>query len=429
MDTTRRTILRGMAAAPVVAATSGLLVPGEAAAASDAVAATPAERPMGLTYDAAHSALLEESIRGLRSKEGLGRIDVAGVLRGKAQYEGRNSPPKKRATPPGNWWPGSTRRPDRAFWWSEKDSHALQDTWWPQGISTVYDATGRRGRDILLVSWYDRTEEHAENRGGRIAIIDLTGRTPKYWYALLVLPTRSSGGYGFEPLYGLHAGGLAWYGNKLYVTESRTGALFVFDIDDMFPVGGRLDRCGKDSRGVFHAFGEPYALPLSRVYRVEAQGQERLKFSQVSVDRDPARPYRSLVVNEWEPGKDHAIVARWDIGHNSPYPRMLPGAASAVSSAVYRVERGSGLPRGRGMQGAVSIRGRLYLSVSRGGGNGYYSGVRLDSRGVGTARKLWELPTGPEDLSYQGITRNTGRVWGLTEAVGKRFVFGMRVSR
>ncbi|MGW2084603.1 hypothetical protein [Streptomyces sp. NPDC001880] len=423
MDTTRRTILQGMAAAPVVAATSGLLVPGEAAAASNGVAATPAERPMSLAYDAAHSALLEESIRGLRSKEGLGRIGVAGVLRGKkAQYEGRNGFPR-------NWWPGSAGRPDEAFRWSTEDRLAKGDLWRPQGISTVYDATELRGRNILLVSWYDREEDHSANRGGRIAIIDLRGRTPKYWYALLVLPTRKTGGYDFEPLYGLHAGGLAWYGNKLYVTESRTGALFVFDTDDMFPVKGRRDRCGKDSRGVFHAFGEPYAMPLSRVYRVDAQGRERLKFSQVSVDRDPDRRYRSLVVNEWEPGKDHAIVARWDIGHNSPYPRMDQGAASAVSSAVYRVERGSGLPRRCGVQGAVSIRGRLCLSVSRGQGNGYYSGVRLDSHGVGTARKLWEMPKGPEDLSYQGITRSTGRVWGLTEYADRRFVFGMRVSR
>ncbi|MFF8613575.1 hypothetical protein [Streptomyces sp. NPDC015350] len=78
-----------MAAAPVVAATSGLLVPGEAAAASNGVTATPAEHPMGLTYDAAHSALLEESISGLRSKEGRGRTDVAGVLRGSLRHRGR----------------------------------------------------------------------------------------------------------------------------------------------------------------------------------------------------------------------------------------------------------------------------------------------------------------------------------------------------
>ncbi|MGW1192668.1 hypothetical protein [Streptomyces sp. NPDC002559] len=428
MDTTRRTILRGMAAAPVAAATSGLLVPGEAAAVSDGVTATPAERPMGLTYDAAHSALLEESIRGLHDKEKLGRIDVAGVLRGKPQHEGRNG------VLPG-LWPRSTRRPDRAFRWSGNDRIAKSPEWWPQGISTVYDATEQRGRDILLVSWYHGVEDHSANRGGRIAIIDLRGRTPKYWYALLVLPTRKAGGHSFEPLYGLHAGGLAWYGTKLYVTESRTGALYVFDTADMFPIkGDGANLCGKGPGGVFHAFGAPYAMPLRRVYRVDAQGRKRLKFSQVSVDRDPDRPYRSLVVNEWEPGKDHAIVARWDIGHNSPYPRMEPGAASAVSSAVYRVERGSnpkksGLPQGYGMQGAVSIRGRLYLSVSRGERNGYYSGVRLDSRGVGTARKLWELPRTPEDLSYQGITRNTGRVWGLTEGRGQRFVFGMRVSR
>ncbi|MFF8710009.1 hypothetical protein ACF07T_01000 [Streptomyces sp. NPDC015184] len=420
MDTTRRTILRGMAAAPVVAATSGLLVPGEAAAASNGVTATPAEHPMGLTYDAAHSALLEESISGLRSKEGLGRTDVAGVLRGSLQHRGRNGISQG--------WPRSTRRPDRAFRWDEDDKIANHRDWWPQGISTVYDATGQRGQDILLVSWYHK-EEHSVNQGGRIAIIDLRGRTPKYCYALLVLPTRKAGGHSFEPLYGLHAGGLAWYGNKLYVTESRTGALMVFNTDDMFPIEGRGDSCGKGPDGVFHAFGAPYAMPLSRIYRVDAQGRERLKFSQVSVDRGPDRPYRSLVVNEWEPDKSHAIVARWDIGHNSPYPRMAPGAAGAVSSAVYRVERGSGLPQGYGMQGAVSIRGRLYLSVSRGKRNGYYSGVRLDSERVGTARKLWELPKTPEDLSYQGITRNTGRVWGLTEGRGQRFVFGMRVSR
>ncbi|MGW1658550.1 hypothetical protein [Streptomyces atratus] len=66
----------------------------------------------------------------------------------------------------------------------------------------------------------------------------------------------------------------------------------------------------------------------------------------------------------------------------------------------------------------------MYLSVSRGKKPGLFSTAQLRQNGEGKAIEQWQVPRGPEDLSYDGHNR---WMWGLGEYVGYRTVYAMRV--
>ncbi|MFI2345810.1 hypothetical protein ACH492_01845 [Streptomyces sp. NPDC019443] len=395
MDTTRRAILRGMAAAPVVAAAGGLLVPESAMAAQ-------AESPLILEYDPAETGAHVQGIRWLTRR--FGKYDAAEISLARAWGVTKLSPAEVPS------WPARSPEPAFAFGWSPNDPDAnTKGKWHPQGVTTYYDAMGRN-RKRMMVSWYDQSS--ADN-GARIAVIDRSGSDPRYHYVALVKAVKSGSGYAAEPISGLHAGGLAWYRNRLYVTDSKNGALLVFNTDELFKFGGAT----------------PYAMPLSRTYQADDDSKARLKFSQVSVDRTSLQgPFRraTLIVNEWVPDKKPQLVGRWSFAYGSG-SLLLSDRTRAQSSSVYRVERGSGLPGGTGIQGAVAIGNTLYLSVSDGANEGYFSAVALNREGVGTAVTKWRVPRGPEDLSYEDRPGRGGWVWGLGEYVGNRHVYAMPV--
>ncbi|MEV2212669.1 hypothetical protein AB0H86_14645 [Streptomyces sp. NPDC050997] len=408
MNSTRRTILRGMAAAPLVATTGGLLVP-ESAMASQAAQV---EAPLTLTYNPAETSANVQGIRWLIRKYGGRRYNAATISLARA-WQVTN------VTAEDLNWPTDSPKPEFVFGWSPNDQDANTAHWHPQGVTTYYDAWGRNGKR-MMVSWYNKS---SSKEGARIAVIDRSGNDRRYHYVTLVRAKRSGkDAYTTEALSGLHAGGLAWYRNRLYVTDSENGALLVFNTDDLFKPGGDTPY--------------EYAMPLSRIYTADEASKKRLTFSQVSVDRTSLQgPIRrtSLIVNSFDnqdpenrPTYENQIVGRWSFEYNSG--SLQSSGTTARSSSVYRVNRGSGLPVERGIQGAVAIRNRLHLSVSDGvGGKGLFSTVPLNGEGVGTAVATWQVPRGPEDLSYEERSGRGGWVWGLGEYVGNRHVYAMRV--
>ncbi|HEY5934756.1 MAG TPA: hypothetical protein VIU61_08980, partial [Kofleriaceae bacterium] len=126
------------------------------------------------------------------------------------------------ADPPGNP-PGVTR----AFGWQSGDQSVTY--WIPQGITGSFDARADgmvAGRKLLLVSWhYERANEPGSpaEKGVRIAIVDVTDpNAVSYRFALLVDPIINAGRSDFAPIV-IHAGGLAWVGNYLYVPVTAGG--------------------------------------------------------------------------------------------------------------------------------------------------------------------------------------------------------------
>ncbi len=79
------------------------------------------------------------------------------------------------------------------------------------------------GRRIVLVSWYYTPPAGSTyEKGVRVAFVDVTTpATPTYRFALLVEPTGTVAAPNFVPVT-VHAGGLVWFGNLLYVRRHRS---------------------------------------------------------------------------------------------------------------------------------------------------------------------------------------------------------------
>ncbi|WP_159073437.1 hypothetical protein [Streptomyces sp. RTd22] len=405
MDTTRRAILRGMAAAPIVATTGGLLVPETALAA-------PAKPTLTMSYEPTESTAHMEGIRWLQ-RDRRSRLNAQTLpLPARGAWEFPRVPVNNVPDWPN---PRKTPLPAVAYGWSPRDQEAQRQAlgWFPQGITTYYDATGRNGTR-MMVSWYN---DKYKKRGARIALIDRRSGNPRYHYIRLV--TTEPKGDGFIPVMieGLHAGGLAWYRNRLYVTDSKNNALLVFNTDDIF-----ASREGDFPSG---DLGDPWVLPLSRTYTSQNQDAD-LEFSQVAVDRTSlSSPFRrtTLIVNGWVTADESQNIGRWSFNYGSSGSLLTDGKI-ATAADVYKIHRGTGVPPGLGVQGAVTVRNTMYLSVSNGQQHGYLSTAALGANQEGTAREKWRVPRGPEDLSYDGRNR---WLWGLGEWEGYRNVYAMRV--
>jgi hypothetical protein len=123
--------------------------------------------------------------------------------------------------------------------------------WMPQGVTTVADAQQDQkwgGKQPILISWYDKNPDDGGASGGdadkvkgvRVTFLDRD--TGKYQHVLLVYPFINDSGNAtymslrttqVETSDSLHAGGLAWYGNFLYVPDTDRG-FRVFDMRYIF---------------------------------------------------------------------------------------------------------------------------------------------------------------------------------------------------
>jgi hypothetical protein len=144
-----------------------------------------------------------------------------------------------------------------AYGWENSADFDDQGTtkWYPQGITTsadAYDKGEYEGNRIQLISWHSDNYDDGK-RGARISFVkQSSARAKKYRHVLLVRPKGTD---DFEAIAGLHAGGIMWYGNLLYVVDT-SGGLRVFDLDHIYQVDGNIkDDIGKQANGKFGAYG------------------------------------------------------------------------------------------------------------------------------------------------------------------------------
>jgi hypothetical protein len=291
--------------------------------------------------------------------------------------------------------------------------------WIPQGVTTVADAQadGLWGtREAILVSWYDNA--HEPKKGVRVTFLD--PNTNKYRHVLLVYPyIKDSGAPTWEivgrPQGGIHAGGIVWYGNHLYVADTRRG-LRVFDMRYIFDLAGSPDG---DATGP--AFGYRYVMPQVGAWVNDAgpdnddpgstcSGSGAPKFSYVSLDRSQTPD--QLITGEYCATGDTGRVAHW------PVPGPADGRVRA--SAAYR------LPRDQ-IQGAVSYGGTWYLnrSTGRDASDNWNPGQLIVAKPNGG--ELFETAVrpagvGPEDLSFWPAE---GQLWSLTEHAPNRMLYAV----
>ncbi|MCB0896016.1 MAG: hypothetical protein H6529_17030 [Nocardioides sp.] len=238
----------------------------------------------------------------------------------------------------------------RAWTWDRADR--ADRGWWPQGVSVV----GRR----VAVSWYARA------RGSRVSFLDLDAR--RYRHVTLVVPTDDS----FEPL-PIHAGGIAWHGDRLYVAATTAG-LWVCDTRDVV-------------RGP-----NGYLLPV----RFLLEPSEPFRFSFAAHVGD------GLVIGEYD---TRGGTRR--LGHVAPDG----GPVEVHDGGVQRA------------QGAVRVGERWYVTAS----HGPRTPGSIWSGPAGALREHpWAVPMGCEDLAY-----DDGRdlLWTVTEHPHRRWLVAVRRSR
>ncbi|GAA3142952.1 hypothetical protein [Nonomuraea roseoviolacea] len=279
-------------------------------------------------------------------------------------------------------------RPAEWYAFDAKDQDTVD--WYPQGLTCGEDS-GSAGAPVLAVTWYFKPAPPVLERGVRLTF--LSPQTLKYQHALLVEP-RTDGSYA--PI-NIHAGGVAWHGDLLYVADTTRG-LRVFDMRHVLDLRSAQSDLGDPTQvgrrdGRFHAFGYRYVIPQCDFWRVAQPGP---LFSFVSIDRGTS-PH-TLISGEYDENGPGGRVVRWDLG---------PDLGGTPRDAFVL-----GHPK---IQGAVSSGGAWYLSqaadASTNGKLLVYRDGRLTTR---------SLPIGPEDLSVRGK-----QVWSVTEFRNKRIVFGV----
>lgn len=305
---------------------------------------------------------------------------------------------------------------DSGFWWNDGDNEV--DYWWPQGVTGSSDAWGGdgkvAGKRLLVVSWYHKAEEDSSSsayKGVRLAIVDLT--TYDYRLVLLAEPVCDGamvdgvcdGLATYEPLASssssLHAGGIVWYQNYLYVADTSHG-FRVFDMSRIQRVQtGDSNALGyKSSADAYYAYNYRYVIP--QVGRYQHCGDACCaRFSFVSLDPTTSPP--SLLAGEYVSGEKSGRAHRWSL--DTETGRLLTSYKTATSVATY-------YPAVENMQGALSVDGHYFFSSSAAKLSWPPSLGSMHDASLGGSLTTHQWPQLPEDLYYEAAL---DRIWTCTE--------------
>jgi len=317
----------------------------------------------------------------------------------------------------------------RLWQWSKPDDTTL--TWRPQGITGSRELGSPERPSWLAVSWYGRKEQGNAHQGVRISLLDYERGSPsflEYRHVLLVQDARnvkspdlfplpdSASRYrqhdGFAPV-PVHAGGIAWVGDHLYVADTALG-FRVFDLTRIHAVQAdpSRSRCGRNN-GRLYAFDYRYVLPEIGYYRMA--GTAPNSFISVGTGANG----RCLWTGQYlkKSTTRPSTLFGWP---------LRPDGQIDTSRAVEEVKPDDSGARAYNIQGAYRAGGATWLSVT-GRSTHKRSTARLISQAPKQKGLRWRWPHGAEDLYLEA---DTGTLWCLTEysareSSGERFVFGV----
>lgn len=307
--------------------------------------------------------------------------------------------------------PGAPPGVDVAVRWEAEDDDST--TWIPQGITGSADASATGlvdGKRVVVVSWYYTPPAGSTyEKGVRLAFVDVTNpQVPTYRFALLVEPTGTPQAPTFAPVV-IHAGGLAWFGNLLYVVETGRG-FRVFDMTRAMQVATDVDQIGCQA-GTCRAGLYKYVVPQIGGYTSTSACAPL--FSYVALDRSTTPP--SLLSGEYCGGtacKSQPLAGRayrWSL--DATTGRL--GAKKSWPSEAMLLGQTQ-------VQGAASRKGVYYLSSSAPAGGG---GALYRVRTGKSATSTWL--DAPEDVM---VDEANGLLWSLSEAAGSRVIAGMKLT-
>jgi hypothetical protein len=285
---------------------------------------------------------------------------------------------------------------------------------YPQGITTSRDAVGTAnsgnydGHQLVVVSWYTKAGCDGSQSRSRITLVDWDATYPnKYRKVLLVEPTGSAATPNFKDI-PIHAGGVSWYGDYLYVADTGRG-MRVFDMRKILKTntGGTADQIGRQSSGVYYAHNYAYVLPQIGTITSGTTSGTNVVWSTISLDRVS----KSMVVTEYTcksgctsyPNRAPRAI-RYPFGSGGTF------AASTTASQALRLDWYN-------LNGVASHNGRWWFASS-GQKQLYYW-----ASGTGQATYSWV--SGAESISYWEDDTNPDLLWSLTESQGSRNVFAV----
>ncbi|MFA1545057.1 hypothetical protein [Actinomadura chokoriensis] len=288
-------------------------------------------------------------------------------------------------------------------------------SWIPQGVTTVSDAVaGERwagGGRPILVSWHN---------GGKVKLTFVNPARRTYRHVLLVEPKMRQGRATYSDI-GIHAGGIVWYGDKLYVADTRHGVR-EFDMRHIYDLGKSGDgSTGHPGwvglhHGKYYGHGLRYVMPQSSSWEFahgkvggKCRGTGPLRMSWLSVDRTSS---------------PHVLISGEYCRPNWPQGRVVGWRLDALSGGgPVRPRWGAHLPADR-IQGAVRTHGRWWFTQSHGTKRGKLLTTHRTSSGWAKVERR-TISHGPEDLSCY---RGQRRVWTVAEHPGRRALWGFHAA-
>ncbi|MFC5151800.1 hypothetical protein [Streptomyces amakusaensis] len=392
-------------------------------------------------------------------------------------------------------------QPDVKYCLQNDDS--VTKEWIPQSITGVSDAKDNEawgsdaGRNIHLFSAYDdydpgrnnsgdtqvgdctpaelEADDACNQKGVRVTfsqkkVDPVTGvESVKYRHVLLAWTyVNSAGNISFDGLHsaespmqnGIHAGGMVWYGNYLYVADTRNGIRvfdmrMIMDLDPDNDVTTR-DPMGADLNGVpttsntqdktkagrhnnvWYTFGYRYVMPQVAAWKFKAPQSNPAGATSCVSTGAPKASYLSL---DRSTVPDRLIMGEYC----RPKPGTPPSTGRIASYPVAALESRTAdvpaqgwsnylpLPSG-GAQGVVAQNNKLYVNVSNNKNNGQLFRAGWHNGVLETIGSPILTAVGPEDLY---IERGTGRLWSVSEhapsaeectATCQRVLYGHKLS-
>ncbi|KAK2590062.1 hypothetical protein QQS21_012261 [Conoideocrella luteorostrata] len=289
--------------------------------------------------------------------------------------------------------------------WEKTKDFNDQDTkkWVPQGITSTADALEAgtyEGKDGWVVTWH-----RDDDKSVRVTFVEKASN--KYRHALLVYPFADD---DFREV-PVHAGGVMWYGDTLWVVDTKNG-IRVFDMSNIWEVEDG-EKVGKMSAGHYSAAGYKYVIPQIRWYKQTSDFN--FQFSFIALDRTTS-PDR-LLVGEYQKKDTLPIrMAQWELDYTTR--KLKTGTDGKTAKAVWAYC--TGIVR---TQGAVQANGKIYISRSNGDKAGDIFGwipgkIAHNNEGF--------VPPSPEDLSFD---KRGSRIYGLTEQAGGRYILTLDSSK
>jgi hypothetical protein len=286
---------------------------------------------------------------------------------------------------------------------------------YPQGITTSRDAVGTAnsgnydGHQLVLVSWYTKDSCTGDQERSRITLVDWDATYPnKYRKVLLVEPTGDATTPNFKDI-PIHAGGVSWYGDYLYVADTGRG-MRVFDMRKILKTntGGTSDQIGRQSSGVYYAHNYAYVLPQIGTVTAATTSGTSLAWSSISLDRVS----KSIVMAEYTCSSGCTAYP-----NRAPRAIRFPFASGATTFAASTTASQALQLPWYNINGVASHNGRWWFNSS-GQKQLYYW-----TPDAGSTTYAW-LSYG-ESISYWEDDTNPDLLWTLQENAGNRNVFAV----